>query len=76
MIGGALQGSGIELETLRARPAGVELPGPPQRYRKWELGLLRRDGQPGFETPTGKFEIASTVLAQYGYDPLPVYVEP
>lgn len=76
MLRQALRGSGVDLETLAARPAGVDLPGPAPRYRKWELGLLRRDGQPGFETPTGKFEIASTVLARYGYDPLPVYIEP
>lgn len=44
-------------------------------YRKWELGLLRRDGQPGFETPTGKFEIKSTILEQYGFDGLPKYEE-
>ena len=45
-------------------------------YRKWEKGLLRADGAPGFDTPTGKFEIASTVLQEYGYEPLPVYTEP
>jgi anaerobic selenocysteine-containing dehydrogenase len=72
----ALDGSGLDLETLRRHPEGVRLPVPEPRYRKWELGLLRRDGQPGFETPTGKFEIASSVLAEYGYDALPVYVEP
>lgn len=44
-------------------------------YRKWELGLLRRDGRPGFETPTGKFEIKSTILEQYGFDGLPKYEE-
>ena len=31
---------------------------------------------PGFETPTGKFEIASTILEEHGHDPLPVYTEP
>ena len=30
----------------------------------------------GFNTPSGKFEIASTILAHYGYDALPVYTEP
>jgi anaerobic selenocysteine-containing dehydrogenase len=76
MVQWALQDSAITLETLKACPYGVELPGLELRYRKWELGLLRQDGRPGFETPTGKFEITSTVLAQYGYEPLPVYVEP
>lgn len=44
-------------------------------YRKWEKGLLRKDGKPGFETPSGKFEIKSTVLEKYGYPGLPQYEE-
>jgi anaerobic selenocysteine-containing dehydrogenase len=75
-IRSALEGTEVDLEMLRRQPEGIQLPVPEQRYRKWELGLLRRDGQPGFETPSGKFEIASSVLAKYGYDALPVYVEP
>jgi anaerobic selenocysteine-containing dehydrogenase len=51
------------------------LPQTPMVYRKWEKGLLRADGQPGFDTPSGKFEIKSTVLEQYGYDGLPIYEE-
>jgi anaerobic selenocysteine-containing dehydrogenase len=47
----------------------------PMAYRKWEKGLLRSDGQPGFDTPSGKFEIKSTVLEKYGYDGLPKYEE-
>lgn len=72
----ALAGTGVDLETLRRHPNGATRPPVEQKYRKWELGLLRRDGKPGFETPSGKFEIASTILAQYGYDALPVYTEP
>jgi anaerobic selenocysteine-containing dehydrogenase len=30
----------------------------------------------GFSTPTGKFELASTQLEKWGYDPLPQYREP
>jgi len=45
-------------------------------YRKWEKGGLRRDGKPGFDTPSGRFEIASTILADFGYEPLPKYTEP
>ncbi|MBW2215620.1 MAG: molybdopterin-dependent oxidoreductase [Deltaproteobacteria bacterium] len=44
-------------------------------YRKWEKGLLRGDGKPGFETPSGKFEIKSTVLEKHGYEGLPKYEE-
>lgn len=76
MLRQALCGTGVTLETLEQHPEGVTLPGSAQQYRKWETGLLRSDGRPGFETPSGKFEIASSLLAQYGYDPLPVYTEP
>ena len=64
------------LEALKRSPEGVHPPAPETRYRKWESGLLRRDGRPGFNTPSGKVEIASTILAAHGYDPLPVYREP
>lgn len=43
--------------------------------RKYEKGLLRPDGKPGFDTPSGKCEIWSTTLEKYGYDPLPYYVD-
>lgn len=76
MIERALQGTGVSLEQLRAHPEGVRLPSPPMRCRKYVSGDLRADGQPGFETPTGKFELASQWLRSAGYDPLPVYTEP
>lgn len=41
---------------------------PPHRHKKYE--------ERGFGTPTGKFEIYSTVLEELGYDPLPSYEEP
>ena len=72
----ALEGSGFRLEEVRAAGGSVQVPAALQQYRKWEKGLLRADGRPGFETPTGKFEAASTILAEHGYDPLPVYTEP
>ncbi|RME54548.1 MAG: aminotransferase V, partial [Caldilineae bacterium] len=71
-----LQDSGLDLETVRAHPEGITLPAPEMRYRKWETGHLRPDGKPGFATPSGKFEIASSLLAAYGYDPLPVFTDP
>ncbi|MGD9951986.1 MAG: molybdopterin-dependent oxidoreductase, partial [Burkholderiales bacterium] len=40
----------------------------PLQYRKYE--------KTGFGTPTGKFEIYSTVMRDWGYDPLPAHVEP
>jgi len=71
-----LEGTGVTLEQLRENPAGVSLPLPEMRYRKYETGLLREDGRPGFNTPTGKFEFTSEWFRSYGYEPLPVYSEP
>ncbi len=71
-----LKGSGFTLEDVRAAGGIVQSPTVIMQYRKWQKGLLRPDGKPGFDTPTGKFEIASTVLEEYGYDALPVYTEP
>ena len=76
MIRFALTGAGLTLEDLRAQPAGHHLPQTPFQHRKYVHGALRPDGQPGFDTPTGKFEVASEWLASYGYEPLPVYTEP
>jgi len=68
--------SPIPLEQLRSTPEGVSFPSPPMVHEKYKKGLLRKDKKPGFETPSGKFEISSTLLRQYGYDSLPVYQEP
>jgi len=48
----------------------------PQKYRKYELGLLRSDGRPGFNTPSGKIEIYSEILKRMGLSSMPVFVEP
>ena len=45
-------------------------------YRKYETGKLRPDGMPGFNTPTGRVELYSTMFRQFGVDPLPYYEEP
>ncbi|MEW6377539.1 MAG: molybdopterin-dependent oxidoreductase [Thermodesulfobacteriota bacterium] len=68
--------SPISLEQLRLKHEGVSLPSPPMVYEKYKTGLLRKDGMPGFETPSGKFEIFSNLLKRYGHDPLPIYQEP
>jgi anaerobic selenocysteine-containing dehydrogenase len=64
------------LNALRANPDGIRLEKPETQYKKWELGLIRTDGNPGFDTPSGKLEIASSILAKFGYDALPKYIEP
>ncbi len=76
MLRFVLQGSGYTLEDVKKAGGWVKKPTPIMEYKKWEKGGLRPDGQPGFDTPTGKFEIWSTVLEDYGYEPLPKYTEP
>ena len=76
MVEYALAGTSVALDDLLANPQGVHYPAPRPRYRKYASGDLRDDGQPGFETPTGKFEITSEWLRGYGHDALPVYTEP
>jgi len=39
----------------------------PVRYRKYETE--------GFRTPSKKVELYSSIMEQYGYDPLPYYAE-
>jgi anaerobic selenocysteine-containing dehydrogenase len=72
----ALGNSGFTVEDLKANGGMLTVMQVPMQYKKWEKGLLREDGKPGFETPSGKFEIASSILKDHGYDALPVYVEP
>lgn len=45
-------------------------------YKKYEKGLLRSDGQPGFNTPTGRLELWCTTLSSCDIEPLPYYEEP
>ncbi len=76
LIREALEGSGFTLEDVEAEGGTVKLPPSMMEYKKWQKGRLRADGLPGFDTPSGKFEIASTVLDDFGYEPLPKYTEP
>lgn len=45
-------------------------------YHKYEIGLCRPDREPGFNTPTTKFEFYATLFEAYGEQPLPYYVKP
>lgn len=49
---------------------------PEHEYFKYEKGLLRADGQVGFNTPTGRYEFYSTALASVGMDPVVHFIEP
>jgi len=68
--------SDISIEELKSHSEGLSLNPSPMVYEKYKKGLLRRDKKPGFETPSGRFEISSNLLKRYGYDPLPIYNEP
>ena len=71
-----LDGSGFTLEDVNEAGGEVRIDTVMTAYKKWEKGGLREDGRPGFRTPSGKFEITSSVLDEHGYDALPVYTEP
>jgi anaerobic selenocysteine-containing dehydrogenase len=73
-----LKPTGLTVERLR-NADGCMVASPSQgspKTRKYELGMLRADGKPGFATPTGKIEVYSTILKKHGIDPLPTYKEP
>lgn len=72
----ALAGTRFTVEEVRRHGGVAQVPSVMMEYKKWQKGRLRSDGKPGFDTPSGKFEIASSILAEHGYDALPVYTEP
>jgi len=72
-----LKPSGLSLEEVRERnwimpPQGSDA----MPYKRHEKGLLRPDGEPGFNTPSGKIELKSSMMENWSYDPLPFYTEP
>lgn len=67
-----LKAAGITFDELKKRRWISR----PQRWRKYEQGLLRKDKQPGFETPTAKIDLDLTGMSDLGVDPLPVHKEP
>jgi anaerobic selenocysteine-containing dehydrogenase len=72
----AFKGTPVSVEDLKAHPKGVRYDSGRMEYKKYEKGLLRSDGKPGFSTASGRVELVSSMLRKYGYDGLPVYVEP
>ncbi|MBP1763753.1 MAG: dehydrogenase [Firmicutes bacterium] len=49
---------------------------PEFEYYKHEKGLLRADGEPGFNTMSGKYEFRCEMLAHFGLEDLASYSEP
>jgi len=58
----------ITCADLKQHPEGIKRPLPVRPEKHYEKA--------GFDTPSGKVEIASSVLTEHGLDPLPVYKEP
>jgi anaerobic selenocysteine-containing dehydrogenase len=58
----------ITFQDLKNNPEGIKLETQPRPAKHYE--------KTGFNTSSGKVEIASSVLAEHGIDPLPVYNEP
>lgn len=58
-----LRGMGIDFNELKRRELIVE----PLKYNRHE--------KEGFNTPSGKVELYSSILEKHGYDPLPYYEE-
>jgi len=58
----------ITCEDLKQHPEGIKHPLPVRLEKNYEKA--------SFLTPSGKVEIASSILAEHGLNPLPVYKEP
>jgi anaerobic selenocysteine-containing dehydrogenase len=58
----------ITFNDLRQHPEGIKLPSQTRPEKSYE--------KTGFQTPSGKVEIASSALAENGLDALPTYQEP
>ena len=48
----------------------------PIEYYRYKTGKLRKDGQPGFNTQTGRIELWSTFYHNAGLSPVPYFEEP
>jgi anaerobic selenocysteine-containing dehydrogenase len=61
-----LKEAGISLDQMNQNPAGIQYAEP--EYEKYVMK--------GFNTPSGKVEIYSQLMAEHGYDPVPTFTEP
>lgn len=68
-----MKSQGLTWEEMSEHVVGINTIG---GYKKYERGLIRPDGKPGFTTPTGRVELYSTRYQQLGDDPLPYYLPP
>lgn len=72
MLSYMIESTGMTFPEMREK-APVYLP---FEYKRYEKGLLRADGKPGFSTATGRIELWSTFYDACGLDPMPYFEEP
>lgn len=48
----------------------------PEVWKKYEKGMLREDGRPGFQSPSGRCELYASMVEEYGIEPLPIFGMP
>jgi len=72
MFNTMLKRTGMTFEELRDKGFAYDK----FEYKKYMKGLLRPDKKEGFDTPTGKVELYSTLFEKMGLDPLPYFEEP
>jgi anaerobic selenocysteine-containing dehydrogenase len=69
--------SGLKYAELKEKGWVIPPEGHPSApYRRHEKGLMRADGKPGFNTPTGLFELYATLREEWQLKPLPHHKEP
>lgn len=67
-----LRNTGFTYESLRERTWAY----PEFEYMKYEKGLLRRKGEVGFATSTGRYNFYCPEMLHFGLSPLATYEEP
>jgi anaerobic selenocysteine-containing dehydrogenase len=76
LIDDRLKPAGITFDELSKRGSWLcPTEGPSLPYYRYERGLLRKDGKPGFETTSGKIELYASRYEEWGLDPLPYFQE-
>jgi len=69
--------AGMTYKELQAKGWAFPPEGHPSTpYHRFEKGLLRPDRKPGFQTPSGRIELYSSIREEWGLEPMAHYEEP
>jgi anaerobic selenocysteine-containing dehydrogenase len=69
--------SGMTFKELQEKGWAFPPQGHPSApYHRFKKGLLRPDGKPGFQTPSGKIELYSSLREEWGLESIAHYEEP